>query len=369
MDREYGLGCRIVAVTVLFALGLSFAFHRSSPPPVPAGENLGASGFPIGPFSLTERSGRPITEADLADRVWIASFVFTRCPLSCPRITSTMKGIQEKLSGSEAQLVSITVDPTFDTPEVLRLYAEKYGADPSRWWFLTGDRGVIDELIEKRFKLTVSIPTPEEREAGAEAVLHSDRLALVDRGRLVGLYDSKDPDALDRLIADAKRKSRPAWLAALPSVNATLNGLCAILLVVGWTRIRTGRPSPGVELLDLKHVRQHRMFMTAAVVTSGVFLCCYLTYHHLAGSTAFRGQGRLRPLYFTILYSHTILAALVVPLVVLTLVRAIRGDFTGHARIAKATFPIWLYVSITGVVIYLMLYQMPISGTMMAAPV
>jgi len=364
MDREYGLGCRIVAATVLLALGLSFTFHRSSPQPVPAGENLGASAFPIGSFSLTERSGRTVTEADLSERVWIASFVFTRCPLSCPRITSTMKGVQEKLSKTATQLVSISVDPTFDTPEVLRLYAEKYGADPNRWWFLTGDRGLIDELIEKRFKLTLAITSPEDQKAGAEAVLHSDRLALVDRGRLVGLYDSRNPDALDRLVSDARRRSRPAWLAALPSVNATLNGLCAILLVVGWTRIRAGRPTPGVELLNQEHLRQHRMFMTAAVVTSLVFLCCYITYHNLAGSTPFRGRGGLRPLYFTILYSHTILATFgVAPLVVLTLLRASKGDFVRHARIAKVTFPIWLYVSVTGVVIYVMLYQLPIATT------
>jgi protein SCO1/2/putative membrane protein len=368
MGREYGLGCRIVAAAVLVAVGLSITFHRSGPPPVPAGENLGGQTFPIGPFALTERSGRAITEADLADRAWIACFIFTRCPLSCPRITTVMKGLQEKLKGSRAQLVSISVDPAYDRPEVLRKYAENYGADPDRWWFLTGDRDAIDHLIEKRFKLSVSIPSPEERQAGAEAVMHSDRLALVDRGRLVGLYDSKNPEAIARLIAGARRRSLPGWALALPSVNATLNGLCALLLVAGWSRIR-GRPAvSGAELLTQPRVRQHRALMIAAVVASAVFLGCYLLYHGLAGSTSFRGQGWSRPFYFTVLYSHTVLAALVVPLAVLALVRAIRGDFTGHARTAKVTFPIWLYVSVTGVVIYLMLYRMPVSTSMVAAP-
>ena len=110
--------------------------------------------------------------------------------------------------------------------------------------------------------------------------------------------------------------------------------------------------------------------MIAAVATSTVFLGCYLVYHYLAGSTSFRGQGSDSACLFHDSYSHTILATLgVVPLVVLTLFRAIQGDFIRHARIAKVTFPIWLYVSITGVVIYLMLYQMPVAESMAGGPV
>jgi len=104
--------------------------------------------------------------------------------------------------------------------------------------------------------------------------------------------------------------------------------------------------------------------MILAVVTSGLFLGSYLLYHALAGSTPFRGVGLIRVVYFTILLSHTLLATLgVVPLVALTLTRAVRRQFDRHARIAKVTFPIWLYVSLTGVVIYLMLYQLPVSST------
>jgi len=103
--------------------------------------------------------------------------------------------------------------------------------------------------------------------------------------------------------------------------------------------------------------------MVAAVTTSMIFLTCYLVYHYQAGSTAFRSFGGIRLLYFTILISHTLLATLgVVPLVIVTLSRALRGDFNRHRRIAQITFPIWLYVSVTGVIIYALLYHLPSSG-------
>ena len=94
MAREYLLGSRIVLLTVIVAAALSFTLLYTSPKQVPAGRDLGDHGFPVGSFSLTERSGRTITDADLADRVWVGSFIFTRCPLSCPKITSVMKGLQ-----------------------------------------------------------------------------------------------------------------------------------------------------------------------------------------------------------------------------------------------------------------------------------
>jgi putative membrane protein len=97
--------------------------------------------------------------------------------------------------------------------------------------------------------------------------------------------------------------------------------------------------------------------MIAALTTSALFLISYLTYHYAHGSTPFAGEGWIRPVYFTILISHTILAAAIVPLVLITLVRALRERFAAHRRIARWTLPIWLYVSVTGVVVYLLLYQ------------
>jgi protein SCO1/2/putative membrane protein len=357
LDRSYRLGMLIVASTVLTAcaLCLPLASIHIAPAPARAAEDLGGSAFSLGDFELVERSGRAVTDAELADRVWVASFIFTHCPLSCPRITSVMKGLQGKLAGTNVQLVSISVDPERDTPEVLSEYARRYGADPTRWWFLTGPQADIARLITQGFKLGLARATPEEEQAGAETITHSERLALVDRGnRVVALFDSTDPARIVALAAEAARLDRraPAWVRRLPAVNASLNATCTLLLLLGWGLIRSGR------------VRGHVTAMILAVATSALFLGCYLLYHSFAGSRPFRGTGPIRAVYFTVLLSHTLLATLgVVPLVVLTLTRALRRQFDRHARIARVTFPIWLYVSVTGVVIYLMLYQLPLASS------
>jgi uncharacterized membrane protein YozB (DUF420 family) len=186
----------------------------------------------------------------------------------------------------------------------------------------------------------------------------------VDRGRVTGLFDSNDSTAIDTLMARARRSAAPGWVRSLPAVDASLNGLCACLLVLGWSLIRRSSNAEKGPLMDRRLVRGHRLCMLLAVLASAVFLACYLTYHYYSGSVSFRGSGSIRLIYFTILISHTVLATFgVVPLVVLTLLRALRGDFAHHRSIAATTFPIWLYVSITGVVIYLMLYHLPVSAT------
>jgi uncharacterized membrane protein YozB (DUF420 family) len=135
-------------------------------------------------------------------------------------------------------------------------------------------------------------------------------------------------------------------LSDLPTVDAALNATSAVLLTLGFIFIRRG------------NVRAHKTCMLSAVGTSTVFLACYLTYHYFHGTTHFPGQGAVRPLYFAILISHTVLAAAIVPLVVTTLYRALRGRFALHRRIARWTLPTWLYVSVTGVVVYWMLYHL-----------
>ena len=132
----------------------------------------------------------------------------------------------------------------------------------------------------------------------------------------------------------------------LPAVNATLNGTSAALIL-------TGRA-----LIAQKRVAAHRTVMITAVITSSLFLISYLTYHAQVGSVHFQGQGWIRPVYFGILLTHTVLAAAIVPLVIMTLVRGLRGSFDRHRAIARWTFPLWLYVSVTGVVIYVMLYHL-----------
>ena len=112
----------------------------------------------------------------------------------------------------------------------------------------------------------------------------------------------------------------------------------------------------GYAMIRTKRVRAHKLCMLAALGTSTVFLISYLVYHWRVGSVRFPGQGLIRPFYFTLLGTHTILAAAIVPLVIVTVVRALRMNFTGHKKIARWTFPLWTYVSVTGVLIYVLLY-------------
>ena len=130
----------------------------------------------------------------------------------------------------------------------------------------------------------------------------------------------------------------------LPAVNATLNAISAILLLIGYVLIRR------------KRIQQHRRVMIAAFATSTLFLISYVIYHANVGSKPFPGQGPIRVVYFTILISHIILAAAVVPLALVTLSRGLKRDDVRHRRIAKITWPIWMYVSVTGVLVYLALY-------------
>jgi putative membrane protein len=132
--------------------------------------------------------------------------------------------------------------------------------------------------------------------------------------------------------------------SALPTINATLNAASAVLLGTGYTFIRKGK------------IGHHLVCMLSAFFLSCLFLVSYVTYHAHAGSVHYQGIGLIRKVYFTILISHTILAALIVPLILRTLYLALHARFIEHRRIARWTFPIWLYVSITGVVIYEMLY-------------
>jgi uncharacterized membrane protein YozB (DUF420 family) len=137
----------------------------------------------------------------------------------------------------------------------------------------------------------------------------------------------------------------PAQYAIYPVINATLNGTSAVLLLAGRWQIKRGR------------MAAHRAFMLTAVCTSTLFLASYLYYHWHVGSVRFQGQGWSRPVYFTILISHTILAITILPLVIITLSRALRERFDRHRAIARWTFPLWLYVSCTGVIVYFMLYH------------
>jgi uncharacterized membrane protein YozB (DUF420 family) len=131
----------------------------------------------------------------------------------------------------------------------------------------------------------------------------------------------------------------------LPAVNASLNAISGVLLVIAYALIR------------LRKIEQHRRVMLAAFTTSSLFLVCYVIYHAQVGSVRFVRQGFVRPLYFTILITHVTLAAVVLPLAIVTLSRGLQARYAQHRRIARWTFPIWLYVSVTGVLVYALLYQ------------
>jgi len=138
----------------------------------------------------------------------------------------------------------------------------------------------------------------------------------------------------------------PPQYAIFPVLDASLNGASAVLLLTGRSLIKRGR------------MAAHRAVMITALASSGLFLGSYLYYHWHVGSVHFQGQGWTRPVYFSILISHTILAAVIVPMIIITLSRALREHFDRHRTIARWTYPLWLYVSVTGVVIYVMLYKL-----------
>ncbi len=332
----------------------------------------------------------------------------------------------QSLAPEHLVLVTLTVDPEHDTPQVLKRYAVAHRADSERRLFLTslaphGDR--ISELIEK----SLLIGRPEENPQAEPGMRfqHSDRLVLVDaEGRVRGSYLCVEPvlDAervptsayqINRSVLRQLRRDAVAlaagrragnldhghqiadfelidqngdrvtretlkgkvWVVgfiftrcgvscptitqamnelqdprrhALPSVNATLNGISAILLLVGFLFIRS------------RLILPHAICMLSAFLVSILFLGSYLYYHFavLDGEpTRYEGPPLMRSIYLAILLSHTVLAVVVVPLVLWTLYRAFQTQFTKHARIARWTLPIWLYVSLTGVVVYLFLYR------------
>ena len=135
-------------------------------------------------------------------------------------------------------------------------------------------------------------------------------------------------------------------IADLPTLNASLIALASVFLVAGYVMIRSRR------------IDAHRRCMLSVLGTSAVFLISYIVYHANAGSVPFRGTGAIRVVYFSVLIPHIILAAAILPLALVTTARGLRGDYTRHVRIARWTLPVWLYVSVTGVIVYLMLYHL-----------
>jgi protein SCO1/2 len=184
---------------VVAAVAFTFIYtevHSSSTVSLP---HLGA----VPDFTLTERSGEKVPLSDLKGKVWIADFIFTNCAGSCPIMSSTMTNFQEQLKDvKNILLVTFTVDPERDTPEVLMAYAELYRAAPSRWLFLTGEKQKIAYLTREGFRLALATDSA----SASEPIIHSTMFVLVDReGVIRGYYDSTDEKILTKLINDARR--------------------------------------------------------------------------------------------------------------------------------------------------------------------
>jgi protein SCO1 len=327
----------------------------------PAGTRAAEDDFgEVGDFALKERSGRTVTREDLLGKVWVASFVFTRCTEGCPQIAATMKDLQKDLAAyPNVLLVTFTVDPEHDDPGELARYAEHYGADPERWLFLTGAKKDIYDLMQNRFR----VGSPTKKEA------HTTRLVVVDnaghvRGYFEGMRDSHslDPEAdyqtnlkkLRRLVGHLVYRSPPSLPQDFPAFNATLNAAAGFLLLFGYAAIR------------LRRVPLHASCMLSALAVSALFLASYL-YYHLAikhgqptsfSDEAIGAPDGLRYLYYAVLMTHTVLAAVVAPLALATAYLGLRGRLKRHVRLARWTLPLWLYVSVTGVVVYWMLYRL-----------
>ncbi|HEY4565028.1 MAG TPA: SCO family protein [Thermoanaerobaculia bacterium] len=185
----------VVALVVVVTATAVDRLRRPEPPPVFA---------PVPAFSLTNRDGRTVRLQDLEGKPWIADFIFTRCPASCPLMTARMAKLDRELPDDlDVRLVSFSVDPEHDTPQALQHYAQSYKA-PARWLFLTGGKDQMYRLSRQGFKLGIDIPPPPAPGAPApEPILHSTRFVLVDgHGRIRGYYDGFDEESMKKLVRD-----------------------------------------------------------------------------------------------------------------------------------------------------------------------
>jgi len=199
-------GLALIAGTFLATLllaGIAFRVPRGQPLPV-----IG----PIADFALTNQNGRAVSLADLRGKVWVADIIFTRCAGPCPRMTRQMKELQDALPPtSQAELVTLTTDADFDTPPVLKAYAERFGADFNRWMFLTGTKQGIAKLAIDSLKLTAIAKTPEERQSPQDLFVHSTIFVIVDKqARLRGVFETTgegiDPRSVQTQILAAVRQ-------------------------------------------------------------------------------------------------------------------------------------------------------------------
>ncbi len=297
----------------------------------------------VGAFELAECHGASFAPDQLRGKIWVAHFFYPGCQGPCTKTVPTMTKLHDTLAGkTDYALVSIALNG--DSPELLQRFAEDHGADPARWLFLTGTIDEVHAIVQRIFYQTAQRNL--DGKTGNE-IDHTANLVIVDRdGWIRGYVDGQDAAVVPQVVRRLRELAAPRYLQ--PACNAALNALCAALLLVGWIAIKRRRET------------LHKICMLSALAVSIAFLASYLWYHFavLGGQpTRFRGEGWVRPVYFAILLTHTVLAALVAPLAVYVAWQGLRDRRPRHVRVARWTLPIWLYVSITGVVVYVMLYQ------------
>jgi protein SCO1 len=296
-------------------------------------------------FQLTDQSGQVVTQETLRGKVCVVSFFFCCCTTACPKTQEVMTQLQQQFAGSaDVLLISINVFPSREDQETLKQYSKDRQADPQRWLLLRGSKKDIDDLVQNGFHqglMPNSPPTP-----GME-MIHTPNLMVVDhRGVIRGYVNGLEPDEVERLKACVKRLIQAKYL---PTINASLNGGSGVLLVLGFLFIKT------------RMVLVHKVCMLLALAVSAAFLGCYVYYHFavLDGQpTQFSGEGAVRPVYYAILLSHIVLAVVVTPLALRVTYLGLRNRLARHVALARWTLPVWLYVSVTGVVVYWMLYHL-----------
>jgi uncharacterized membrane protein YozB (DUF420 family)/cytochrome oxidase Cu insertion factor (SCO1/SenC/PrrC family) len=345
---------RLVGLILLILVPLPLRAQDEIKEPAPDAKLFKPYDMLIRDFTLEDAAGTPVSPRDLLGKIWVAQFFYPGCNL-CSRNTPTMQRLQEIYRGKpDVRLVSIDLINT--KPETLEEFARDHGAEPGQWLFLTGPEAKVHDIVRVNFFNMVF--RKKDATAGDE-IGHSTKLILVGPdGHSVGYVEGTDPKAADALKTeiDGLRSRRrlderiPVTGADLPRFNATLNASCTVLLLLGWIAIRAG------------WVTLHKLLMLSALAVSAVFLASYLFYHFVVMEmepTRFQGTGPMRYVYFGVLLTHTILAVVVAPLALYITVQGLRNALPAHVKIARWTLPIWLYVSVTGVAVYWMLYQAP----------
>lgn len=353
---------RLVFLGFLISLTVGCDAWRGGPQPGPADR-------PAPSFNMTNTSGQMVTRADLKGKVWVASFLFTRCTLGCPQVAETIKALQNATKDrADFQLVTFTVDPDRDDADELNRYASIYGADPARWTFLRGNQKDLDKLVHDGFQMAIQ---RDDTKPVGESITHPLKLVLIDRNGYIRSYFPGLPSPLEaddtftteqrslRAQIDILLRERPmsGWFIPSAELNAFLNGLAGVFLVLGLIAIRTGNRG------------LHGGLMLAALSTSALFLASYLTYHLLLKhgvATSFASRAPFAPAgvhytYLAILLTHTVLAIVITPMALFVASLGLRGGtaLPRHKALARWTFPLWLYVAVTGVVVYWMLYRLP----------